>query len=104
MNQSSSCHQYLAVYIICTYIRTRVNFEVHPEVAGITEGLTAVFTLVRFHPHMPHEVHIELSDCDECPGAHAAFILLLTRVTMPFSPDSDPSWIYISAPPAVITV
>lgn len=81
-----------------------MNFEVHPEVAGITEGLTAVFTLVRFHPHVPHEVHIELSDCDESPGAHTAFILLLTHVTMSLSPDSDSSWIYISAPPAVITV
>lgn len=85
-------------------VRTCVNFEVHPEVAGITEGLTAVFTLVRFHPHMPHEVHIELSDCDECPGTHAAFILLLTHMTVSFSPDSDPSGIYTSAPPAVIIV
>lgn len=61
MNQSLLCHLHH------THIRTCVNFEVHPEVAGITEGLTAVFTLVRFHPHVPHEVHIELSDCDECP-------------------------------------
>lgn len=87
-----------------THIRTCVNFEVHPEVAGITEGLTAVFTLVRFHPHVPHEVHIKLCDCDECPGTHAAFILLLTHMTMSFSPYSDPSGIYISTPPVVITV
>lgn len=81
-----------------------MNFEVHPEVAGITEGLTAVFTLVRFHPHVSHEVHIELSDCDECPGTHAAFILLLTHMTVSFSPDSDPGGIYISARPDVVTV
>lgn len=37
-------------------IHTGVNFEVHPEVAGITEGLAAVLTLVRLHTHMTHEV------------------------------------------------
>lgn len=81
-----------------------MDLDVHPEVAGITEGLTAVLTLVRLHPHVPHEVHIELSDCDECPGTHAAFILLLTHVTMAFPPDSDPVRVSIRAPPAVITV
>lgn len=78
-----------------------MNLEVHPEVAGITEGLTAVFTLVRFHPHVPHEVHIELSDCDECPGTHAAFILLLTHMTVTFATDSDPVGVSVRA---VITV
>lgn len=81
-----------------------MNLDVHPEVAGIAEGLTAVFTLVRLHPHVPQEVHIELSDCDECPGAHAAFILLLTRVTVTLPPDGDPVGASIRAPPAVITV
>lgn len=81
-----------------------MNLEVHPEVAGITEGLTAVLTLVRLHPHVPHEVHIELSDRDERPGTHAAFILLLTHVTMTFPPDADPVRVSIRAPPAVITV
>lgn len=46
-------------------IFTCVNLEVHPEVARIAEGLTAVFTLVGFHPHMPHEVNIELSRRNE---------------------------------------
>lgn len=81
-----------------------MNFEVHPEVAGITEGLTAVFTLVRFHPYVPHKVHVELSDCDECPRTHAAFVLLLTHVAMSFPPDSDPSGIYVGAAPAISAV
>lgn len=76
----------------------------HPEVAGITEGLTAVFTLVRFHSHVSHEVHIKLSDCDECPGAHAALVLLLTHVTLTFSTDSDPVRASVGAPPTAITV
>lgn len=83
---------------------TCVNLDVHPEVAGITEGLTAVLTLVRLHPHVPHEVHVELSDCDECPGTHAAFILLLTHVTVTFPPDGDPVSVFVRAPPAVIAV
>lgn len=83
---------------------TCVNLDVHPEVAGITEGLTAVLTLVRLHPHVSHEVHVELSDCDECPGTHAAFILLLTHVTMTFPPDGDPVRVSVRAPPAVIAV
>lgn len=81
-----------------------MNLQVHPEVAGITEGLTAVLTLVRLHPHVPHEVHIELSDCDECPGTHAAFILLLTHVTMTLPPPGDPVRVSIRALAAVITV
>lgn len=61
----------------------------HPEVAGITEGLTAVFTLVRFHPHMPHEVQIELGGCDKSPGTHAALEFLLPDMTLTFrSSDS----------------
>lgn len=81
-----------------------MNLEVHPEVTGIAEGLTAVVTLVRLHPHVPHEVHIELSDGDECPRTHAAFILLLSHVTVAFPPDGDPVRVSIRAPPAVITV
>lgn len=37
----------------------------HPEVAGVAERLAAVFTLVRLHPHVSHEVHIELGGGDE---------------------------------------
>ena len=42
-----------------------MNLEVHPEVAGVTKSLAAVFTLVRLHSHMPHEVHVKLSGCAE---------------------------------------
>lgn len=76
----------------------------HPEVAGVAEGLTAVFTLVRLHPHVPHKVHIELSDCDEGPRTHAAFILLLTHVSVSFPPDGDPSGSHVGAAPAVLAV
>lgn len=61
-----------------------MNLEVHPEVAGIAEGLAAVFTLVGFHSHMPHEVHIELSGSYKTPGAHAALIFLLPHVPLAF--------------------
>lgn len=64
---------------------TCVNLEVHPEVAGITEGLAAVLTFMRFHPHMPHEVHIQFSGCDESPRTHAAFELLLPHMALAFS-------------------
>lgn len=56
----------------------------HPKVAGITEGLTAIFTLVRFHPHMPHEVHIELSGCNESPRTHAALEFLFPHMALTF--------------------
>lgn len=63
---------------------TCVDLEVHPEVAGIAEGLTAVFTLVRFHPHVAHEVHVELCGCEKSPGTHAALEFLLPYVTLTF--------------------
>lgn len=59
-----------------------MNLEVHPEVTGVAEGLAAVFTLVRLHPHVAHEVHVELGAGDEGPGTHAALELLLPRVTL----------------------
>lgn len=49
----------------------------HPQVAGVAEGLAAVFTLVRFHADVTHEVNVELGGGDESPGAHAALVLLL---------------------------
>lgn len=88
-------------------VHTCVDLEVHPEVAGITEGLTAIFTLVRFHPHVPHEVQIELSGCDKRPGTHAAFEFLLTYVTLTLRSGSAIIRVCItaaSAPTAVITV
>ena len=65
-------------------MNTCVNLEVHPEVAGITEGLAAVLTLVRLHPYMPHEVHIELSGCYESPGPHAALEFRLPYMALAF--------------------
>lgn len=56
----------------------------HPEVAGITEGFAAIFALVWFHPHVPHEVHVELGGCDKSPGTHAALEFLLPYVTLTF--------------------
>lgn len=63
---------------------TCVNLEVHPEVAGIAEGLAAVFTLVGFHSYVPHEVHIELSGSYESPGTHAALEFLLPHMALAF--------------------
>lgn len=85
-------------------LQTCVNLEVHPEVAGITEGLTAVFTLVRFHPHMPHEVHIEFSGCDKGPGTHAALELLLTYMTLTFRSGSNIIRGSITAAPGVAVI
>lgn len=62
-----------------------VNLEVHPEVAGITEGLAAVLTFMRFHPYMPHEVNIQFSGCAKSPGTHAALELLLPHMALAFS-------------------
>lgn len=83
-----------------------MNLEVHPEVAGIAEGLTAVFTFVRFHPHVPHEVHIELSGCDKSPGTHAALEFLLPYMTLTFCSGGNIIRVPITAAPAaaVITV
>lgn len=83
-----------------------MNLEVHPQVAGITEGLTAVFTLVRFHADMSHEVYIELSGCDKSPGAHTALELLLTYMTLTFCSDCTIIRVSITVAPttAVISV
>lgn len=64
----------------CTFVvlLTCVNLQVHSKVAWITKGLTAVFTLMRFHPHVPHKVHIEFSSGYKCPGAHVAHELLFS--------------------------
>lgn len=83
---------------------TCMNLEVHPEVAGITEGLTAVFTLVRFHPHVPHEVHIELSGCDKSPGTHAAFEFLLPYMTLTFRSGGNIIRVSIAAAPAAVGI
>lgn len=88
---------------------TCVNLEVHPEVAGIAEGLTAVFTLVRFHPHVPHEVHVELGGCDKSAGTHAALEFLLPHMALTFSSGRSTIRVSIIAVPAaaaavVITV
>lgn len=64
-----------------------MNFQVHPEVAGITEGLAAVLTLMGLHPNVTHEVHIKLGGRDEGARAHAALELLLPPVTQTFCPN-----------------
>lgn len=83
-----------------------MNLEVHPEVAGIAEGLTAVFTLVRFHPHVPHEVHVELGGCDKSPGTHAALEFLLPYMALTFCSGAGVIRVSVTAAPAaaVITV
>lgn len=83
-----------------------MNLEVHPQVAGITEGLTAVFTLVRFHAHVPHEVYIELSGCDKSPGAHTALELLFTYMTLTLRSDCNIIRVPITVAPttAVISI
>lgn len=40
--------------------KTCVDLEVCAQVAGVAEGLAAVFTLVSLHPHVAHEMHLEL--------------------------------------------
>lgn len=64
-----------------------MNLQVHPEVAGIAEGLAAVLALMRLHPNVTHEVHVELGGRDKGPGAHAALELLLAPVTQTFGPS-----------------
>lgn len=59
----------------------------HPEVAGITEGLAAVLTLMGLHPNVPHEVHIKLGGCDKGTRTHAALEFLLAPVTQTFGPS-----------------
>lgn len=66
------------VLLACVYL------EVHPEIARITKGLTAVFTLMRLHPHVSHKVHIEFSGRYEGPGAHAALELLFSHMSLAF--------------------
>lgn len=61
----------------------------HPQVAGVAEGLAAVVTLVRFHPDVTHEVHVELRGRDESPGTHAAVMFLLPDVTPAFCSGRD---------------
>lgn len=63
-----------------------MDLEVHPKVAGIAEGLAAVFTLVGFHSHMSHKVQVELSGSDKGLGAHATLEFLLPHVTLSFDP------------------
>lgn len=81
-----------------------MNLEVHPEVTGVAEGLTAIFTLVRFHPHMPHEVHIEFSGCDKGPGTHAALELLLTYMTLTFRSGSHIIRVSTIASPGAVVI
>lgn len=81
-----------------------MNLEVHPEVAWIAEGLAAVFTLVRFHPHVPHEVHIELSGCNESTGAHAALEFLLPHMALTFCSRGNVIRVSIIAAPAAAVV
>lgn len=76
----------------------------HPEVAGITEGLTAVFTLVRFHPHVPHEVHVELCGCEESAGTHATFEFLLPYMTLTFRSGGTVVGVSITVGPATVVV
>lgn len=78
-----------------------MNLEVHPEVAGITEGFAAVFTLVRFHPYVPHEVHIELRGCNESPGTHVTLELLLPYMALSFRSGGTVVRASVSATPAV---
>lgn len=66
-----------------------MDLQVHPQVAGVAEGLAAVLTLVRLHPDVTHEVHVELRGRDEGPGAHAALMLLLPDVTPAFRSGRD---------------
>lgn len=83
-----------------------MNLEVHPEVAGVAEGLTAVFTLVRFHPYVPHEMHVELGGCDKSPGTHATLVFLLPYVTLAFGSGGNVIIIRVSitAVPAAVVI
>lgn len=56
----------------------------HPEITGVAEGFAAVFTLVRFHSNVSHEVHVELCGRDEGLGTHAALKLLLSHMALTF--------------------
>lgn len=76
------------IYRVSCRSPTCVDFEVRPEVAGVAEGLAAVFTLVRLHPHVSHEVHIEFGGGSEGAGTHAALELLLPHVSRAFRPGS----------------
>lgn len=77
-----------------------MNLQVHPEVAGVTEGFATVLALVRFHTHMAHEVHLEFSGCNERPGTHAAFEFLLPNVALTFCPGGNVIRVSITATPA----
>lgn len=77
---------YIDIYINIYITFTCVDLEVHPKVAGIAEGLAAVFTLVGFHSHMSHKVQVELSGSDKGLGAHATLEFLLPHVTLSFDP------------------
>lgn len=83
---------------------TCVDLEVHPEVAGITKGLTAVFTLVRLHSNMSHEMHIEFSGCNKSSRTHAALKFLLSHMTLTFSVYSgcNVTRVSITAVPAAV--
>lgn len=87
-------------------IHTCVNLQVHPEVAGITEGLAAVLTLMGLHPNVTHEVHVKLCGRDKGARAHAALELLLAPVTQTFRPSVcivAGVWIHATSD-AVVTV
>ena len=102
MLPKSQFHTSVSTSIIPVF--TCVNLEVHPEVAWITEGLAAVFTLVRFHPHMPHEVHIELGGCNESTGAHAALEFLLPHMALTFCSGGNVIRVSITAASAAAVV
>lgn len=80
-----------------------MNLQVHPEVAGVAEGFATVLALVRFHPHMAHEVHLEFSGCNERPSTHAAFEFLLPHVALTFCPGGNVIRVSITAAPAAGT-
>lgn len=43
------------------------------EIARVTEGFATEITLVRLHPHVPHEVNMKLGRRDESLRTHGTF-------------------------------
>lgn len=55
------------------------------KIAGVTESLAAVAALVRSHANVTHEMHVQFSRRGKRSGAHAAFKLPLTAVSVPIA-------------------
>lgn len=76
LGEGLSTHRTPVVLLTC------VDTEMHAQVTRVAEGLAAVFTLVWLHPHMTHEMDVELSGGGEGSGTHAALKSSLSRVAM----------------------